>query len=80
MALNSDEKQQHRIEIPGDVLVTDDALAEVWHCTTRTLRRYENEPDGLPSIMVAGRKWRPMKACATWLAGRMRKPNPRRAA
>lgn len=75
-----DEKRDQRIKLPDDELITDEALADDWHTTTRTLRRYENEPDGLPSVMVAGRKWRPVKACAAWLAGRMRKPNPRRAA
>lgn len=75
-----DEKRDHRIKLPNDELVTDEALAVDWHTTTRTLRRYEHEPDGLPYVMVTGRKWRPVKASAEWLARRMRKPNPRRAA
>lgn len=68
------------IHIPDDELIPDEVLAEQWHCTTRTLRRYENEPNGLPAVMLAGRKWRPVKACQEWLAKRIRRPNPRRAA
>ncbi len=75
-----EEKRDHRIKLPDDELIIDEALADLWRTTPRTLRRYEHEPDGLPYVIVSGRKYRPVKACAAWLAGRMRKPNPRRAA
>ncbi len=66
------------IDIPGDELVRDEKLAEYWHMTTRTLRRYEHQPDGLPYVILGGKKYRPMKACAEWLARRMQAPNPLR--
>lgn len=74
------EMQTMNIHLPDDELILDESLAEQWHCTTRTLRRYESEPNGLPYLIVGGRKYRPVKACAEWLAGRMQRPNPRRVA
>jgi hydroxymethylpyrimidine pyrophosphatase-like HAD family hydrolase len=64
------------IEVDGDTLVEDGLLAREWQTTRRTLARYEQE--GLPVCYVSGRKYRPLKACREWLAGRIRKPNPRR--
>ena len=69
-----------KIQIPNDELIPDEEQAKQWNCTTRTLRRYEHEPDGLPYVLVGGSKYRPVKGCAEWLARRVRKPNPRRAA
>lgn len=68
------------IAIPNDELIPDAELAERWQVTTRTLSRYENQPDGLPSWIVGGKKYRAVRASAEWLARRIRKPNPRRAA
>ena len=68
------------IQIPNDELIPDEDLAKQWGCTTRTLRRYEHEPDGLPFLIIGGSKYRPVKGCEEWLARRMRQPNPRRAA
>lgn len=64
----------------GDELIPDAALAAEWKTTQRSLRRYENEPNGLPYLMLGGRKWRPRKACGAWLASRVKMPNPRRKA
>jgi|GEM_PF-4984114 len=75
-----DETEGHRIEIPGDVLILDAELAKLWRCHDRTLYRYEREPDGLPFVYVGGRKYRPLNACTAWLAGRIKAPNPSRAA
>lgn len=68
------------IDILDDQLVPDKALADEWNCTRRTLWRYDQQPDGLPYVIVAGRKYRPLKACRAWLAKRLKHPNPRRAA
>ena len=68
------------IKLPNDELIPDEEHAKGWKCTARTLRRYEHEPDGLPYVIVGGRKYRPVNACAEWLARRMRRPNPKRAA
>lgn len=68
------------IELPNDTLIPDEELARLWHCTRRTLYRYDNQPDGLPYWIVCGRKYRGVKASAEWLAKRQHSPNPRRAA
>jgi hypothetical protein len=59
------------IDIPGDVLITDDEFCrEVLDgATRRTSRRYDRQ--GLPFIMVRGRKFRPLNAGREWLAGRI---------
>jgi hypothetical protein len=67
------------IKLPNDELIPDDELAAQWHCTTRTLRRYEHEPNGLPYVIVGGRKYRPKTACSAWLAARIKHPNPARS-
>jgi len=60
-----------RIEIDGDVLVSDEefcalVLAGIHR---RTARRYERE--GLPFVMVGGKKFRPLGQGRAWLAGRI---------
>lgn len=55
-------------------------LARQLRCTERTLHRYENQPDGLPSLTIGGRKFYRVQAVMDWLAKRERKPNQRRAA
>lgn len=68
------------IHIDGDELIPDEAYAEEVHCSRRTLARYDKEPDGLPFILIANKKYRPRKACGTWWARRVKHPNPRRVA
>ena len=46
----------------------------------RTLARYENEPNGLPSVVIGGRKFYRLVSVREWLQKRERKPNPRRTA
>jgi len=48
-------------------------------CSTRTLDRYENEPDGLPSVRVAGRTFYLIEDLKAFIAKRKRFPNPREA-
>lgn len=55
-------------------------LAAELRCAERTIARYEGEPDGLPSLVIAGRKYYRREAVREFLARRERKPNPRRAA
>ena len=72
------------ITIPGDLLIPDDEFCrEVLDgATTRTARRYER--DGLPFVMIRGRKFRPLNAGRKWLAARIQavvyKPQRRRRA
>jgi hypothetical protein len=53
-------------------------LAEQLGCCDRTLKRYESEPDGLPHMILAGRKLYPVAGVQAWLAKRVVRPNPRR--
>ena len=67
------------IKLPDDELIADEDLAKQWNCTTRTLRRYESEANGLPFVVVGGRKYRLVMASAEWLARRVRRPNPKKS-
>jgi hypothetical protein len=60
------------IDIPGDVLITDaEFCREVLDdATRRTSRRYDRE--GLPYVMIRGRKFRPLNAGRAWIAGRIK--------
>ena len=71
------------ITIPGDLLIPDDEFCrEVLDgATRRTARRYER--DGLPFVMIRGRKFRPLNAGREWLARRIQavvRPQRRRRA
>jgi len=72
-----------RIEIPGDILIPDeDFCAQVLAgASKRTSRRMEAL--GLPYVMIAGCKYRPLNAGRAWLAKRIITPNlpqrPRRS-
>jgi hypothetical protein len=66
------------IPLQDDELIPNEELAKRWRTTVRTLWRYEKEPDGLPGVMVSGRKYRPWRRCQDWLARRIQQPNPRR--
>jgi hypothetical protein len=54
-------------------------LAGELQCSERTIARYEQLPDGLPFVMVAGRKLYKRASTLAWLERREKKPNPRRA-
>jgi hypothetical protein len=55
-------------------------LAKVWGVSPHTILRYEQLPDGLPSLMLGGRKRYPWKEALAWLQSRVKRPNPTRAA
>lgn len=57
-----------------------DTLARNLRISTRTLWRYENQRDGLPSLMIGGRKFYRLQTVKDWFAKRESRPNPRRAA
>lgn len=56
------------------------SLADALRCSERTIARYENQPDGIPNLMIGGRKLYRLAAVREWLERREKKPNPRRAA
>ena len=51
-------------------------LAAQLKCSPRTVARYEKEPNGLPSQMLAGRKLYNLETVKAWLLARERTPNP----
>jgi hypothetical protein len=53
-------------------------LAESWGVSMRTLARYEALPDGLPSLLLGGRRMYKLDSVRAWLERRERKPNPTR--
>jgi hypothetical protein len=53
-------------------------LAHALRCSERTLARYECSADGLPSVLIAGRKLYHINSVKNWLASRETRPNPRR--
>lgn len=61
-----------------DEYVDRDELCRQLRISGRTAARYENAPDGLPSVTIGGRKLYRIAAVAKWLAGRESRPNPRR--
>jgi hypothetical protein len=72
-----------RIELVDDVLVLDAIFCQevLAGATTRTARNLEAE--GLPFVLIAGRKYRPLGEGRAWLAGRIQRkgtaPKKRRA-
>ena len=60
-----------RIEIPDDMLISDKEFCAtvLGGVNRRTAKRYELE--GLPHVMVGGRKFRPLNAGRAWLASRI---------
>ena len=46
----------------------------------RTVDNYRKLPDGLPSVMIAGRVYIPIEAGREWIARRIVYPNPTRKA
>ena len=67
-----------RIEIPDDMLISDKEFCAtvLGGVNRRTAKRYELE--GLPHVMVGGRKFRPLNAGRAWLASRITARKPRR--
>ena len=63
-----------------DDYLTIETLAAEMHISVRTIARYEREANGLPNVMIGGRKYYRITSVQAWLAKRERHPNPRRAA
>ncbi len=61
----------NRIEIPGDTLISDQEFCDLvlGGANRRTATRYEAE--GLPLVIVAGKKYRPLRQSQEWLAARI---------
>jgi hypothetical protein len=61
-----------------DGYLTRKQLAQALAVCERSIARAENQPDGLPSLMIGGRKLYRIDAVRQWLARRERIPNPTR--
>ena len=55
--------------------VTRAALAADLNVSERTIWRYENLPNGLPSVLIGGRKLYRRESVLAWLAKRERTRN-----
>jgi DNA-binding transcriptional MerR regulator len=53
-------------------------LAEELGVNWRTIHRYENQPDGLPSLLIGGRRMYRLESVRAWLKSRERQRNPTR--
>ncbi|RVC75829.1 MAG: hypothetical protein EOS58_06325 [Mesorhizobium sp.] len=67
-------------EVLLDEYVDRASLARALHCSERTVARYENQPNGLPNLVLAGRKLYRLRSVREWLERRENKPNPSRNA
>lgn len=54
-------------------------LAAQLSVSERTLARYENQPNGLPSSVIGGRKLYRIESVQVWLRAQERRPNPKRS-
>lgn len=86
MSLEDHQSDDHRsdsvprrIDLGNDVLILDaDFMHDVLGgCTRRTGSRLEAE--GLPYILIAGRKYRPLNEGRAWLAARIVRKRQQRA-
>jgi hypothetical protein len=77
----SDEQstRPRRIEIPGDTLILDEEFCTIvlGGAVRRTSQRYDKE--GCPHIYIAGHKYRPLNEGRAWLAGRIKRRNPKKS-
>ena len=65
------------IELPnGDVAIPNEELASKLGVVIRTLNNYDRE--GLPYLMIGGKKFRPLNLAMAWVAGRIKRRNPPR--
>lgn len=61
----------------SDTLTRKELAAEL-HCSERTIIRMEKIPDGLPSLLIAGKVYYRRTSVLQWLERRERRPNPTR--
>lgn len=59
--------------------LTRDQLASELHVTTRTVARWQDQPDGIPYVEMGGRILYRRQSILAWIESRERRPNQRRA-
>lgn len=60
-----------------DFMGIEEAAEEIG-CSTRTIRRYMDAPDGLPYAVIGGRVRLHRPTTREWIMGRLKRPNPTR--
>jgi hypothetical protein len=55
-------------------------FARINRISPRTVARYRNRPDGLPSVAFGGKVFIPIDEASAWLKSQVRRPNQRRRA
>lgn len=60
-----------------DYLTRDEVAAEL-RVATRTIARWQNQPDGIPYIEMGGRILYRRQSILAWIESRERRPNQRR--
>ena len=66
---------------PGDLLKDyrdRRGLAKGLKTSERSIARYEDLPDGLPAVLIGGRKYYHVPTVMEWLQRRTKRPNPTR--
>jgi hypothetical protein len=61
-----------------DGMISRAELERELNVVSRTISRYESQPDGLPSLTIGGRKMYRVESVRKWLERRERHPNRRR--
>jgi hypothetical protein len=56
--------------------VPEDEFATANQIHARTVKRYRDQPDGLPYLIWGNRVYIPTEAAREWLLKRVRRPNP----
>jgi hypothetical protein len=58
--------------------VSRNDLAKALGVCARSISRYESRPNGLPSMVIGGRKLYRLESVRAWIDAQERRPNPRR--
>jgi hypothetical protein len=75
--------QQGGARIGADILTgfaEQTEFARNHRISARTVARYRNRPNGLPSVVFGGRVFIPIDEALAWLRSQVRRPNQRRKA
>jgi hypothetical protein len=78
--MEDEMEQQERRD--GDILAgyaEQAEFAKTNRISARTVVRYRNRPDGLPSVAFGGKIFIPIDEAMNWLKSQVRHPNRRRA-
>ena len=81
--MRTTEAQPATAQTGADILAgyaEQDEFAKINRISPRTVARYRNRPDGLPSVAFGGKVFIPIDEASAWLKNQVRRPNQRRRA